>query len=250
MPSRPLAVAGQQDQKRRSAPPEAVGRGSAEGSRDRLGCAMLRSELHDFLRGSAEPGVVITAQGHVDFLNPAAEHLFQISTAREAGLPCHKLIRSRDHTQAPFCRPNCPVLEQALHGPPVPVLDFEMEPVPGVWRWFSVSTHRIGSGLDGRCIHFLRDVDVCHRLRMAAETLLTEVTAVAIPPTASRLASLTQQERAILACLVRGSTTQSIATDLNISPVTVRNHVQHLLRKLDAHSRMEAVIRALREHLV
>ncbi|MBN8732036.1 MAG: response regulator transcription factor [Acidobacteria bacterium] len=150
----------------------------------------------------------------------------------------------------PFCRPNCPLLQQALYGPPVPTSDFDMEQAPGVWRWFSVSTHSIGSGLDRRCIHFLRDVDVCRRLRMAAEILLTEVAAAATSPPAPPLTSLTQQERAILGCLVRGSTTQNIAIDLNISPATVRNHVQHLLRKLDAHSRMEAVIRALREHLV
>lgn len=211
---------------------------------------MLRSELHDFLRGSAEPGVVITAEGSIDFLNPAAEQLFHLTTEQATGLPCHKLIRSRDQAQAVFCRPNCPVLHQALHGPPVPTVDFDMEQALGVWRWFSVSTHRIGSGLERRCIHFLRDVDVCRRLRMAAETLLTEVAAAATSPASPPLASLTQQERAILGCLVRGSTTQNIATDLNISPATVRNHVQHLLRKLDAHSRMEAVIRALREHLV
>lgn len=194
--------------------------------------------------------MLITAAGQVDFLNPAAEHLFQMTTARAAELPCHKLIRSRDQNQAPFCRPNCPVLEQALHGPPVPAVELELEPVPGVWRWFHLSTHPIGDRLDKFCIHFLRDVDRCHRLRIATQTLLTEFAEVATSRPATPPTTLTQQERAILACLVRGSTTQAIAADLNISPATVRNHVQHLLRKLDAHTRMEAVIRALREHLV
>jgi DNA-binding CsgD family transcriptional regulator len=211
---------------------------------------MWRSELHDFLRGSAEPGVVITAEEQIDFLNPAAEDLFQVTTEQATGLPCHKLIRSRDHTQAPFCRPNCLVLKQALHGPPVPPIDLEMEPVPGVSRWFNLSTHPFGGPLNRLCIHFLRDVDVCHRLRAAAESLVTEFAAMATSRPATPLTTLTQQERAILACLVRGSTTQAIAADLNISPATVRNHVQHLLRKLDAHTRMEVVIRALREHLV
>jgi DNA-binding CsgD family transcriptional regulator len=48
----------------------------------------------------------------------------------------------------------------------------------------------------------------------------------------------------ILRLLARGATTTTIAQQLHVSRTTVNNHVQHILRKLDAHSRLEAIRRA------
>jgi len=39
------------------------------------------------------------------------------------------------------------------------------------------------------------------------------------------------------------ATLESIATRLGVSYATVRNHVQHILAKLDAHSMLEAIAR-------
>jgi DNA-binding CsgD family transcriptional regulator len=52
---------------------------------------------------------------------------------------------------------------------------------------------------------------------------------------------LTARERQVLNHLSDGHTTREIATLLSISVPTVRNHVEHILRKLHAHSRLEAV---------
>lgn len=57
---------------------------------------------------------------------------------------------------------------------------------------------------------------------------------------------LTRREREVLGCLADGSTTVEIARSLDISPVTVRNHIQRILGKLDAHSRLEAVSMGIR----
>jgi DNA-binding CsgD family transcriptional regulator len=37
---------------------------------------------------------------------------------------------------------------------------------------------------------------------------------------------------------------------LNISPVTVRNHIRHIEVKLDVHSKLEAVVYAYRHNLI
>jgi DNA-binding CsgD family transcriptional regulator len=52
---------------------------------------------------------------------------------------------------------------------------------------------------------------------------------------------LTSREREVLRMIARGSTTSAIADRLCISHTTVRNHIQHILAKLGAHSRLEAV---------
>lgn len=54
------------------------------------------------------------------------------------------------------------------------------------------------------------------------------------------LALLTDRERDVLAGLGQGRGRSDIARDLGLSPHTVRTHVQHLLRKLQLHSQMEA----------
>jgi DNA-binding CsgD family transcriptional regulator len=52
---------------------------------------------------------------------------------------------------------------------------------------------------------------------------------------------LTSREREVLHLIAGGLTTSAVAGRLCISHVTVRNHIQHILAKLGAHSRLEAV---------
>jgi len=58
---------------------------------------------------------------------------------------------------------------------------------------------------------------------------------------AEQLVALTPREREVLALLVDGLDDERMADRLVISPETVRTHVQRILRKLDVHSRLEAV---------
>ena len=63
-------------------------------------------------------------------------------------------------------------------------------------------------------------------------------------------ADLTSREREIVGLLADGMGNEAIATRLALSPHTVRNHVQSVLGKLDAHSQLEAVAIAVRERIV
>src|SRR5262249_61667157 len=58
------------------------------------------------------------------------------------------------------------------------------------------------------------------------------------------LASLTSREQEILALMIRGADNMAIAEALHISYATVRTHVRSILRKLDAHSQLDAVAKA------
>jgi two-component system, NarL family, nitrate/nitrite response regulator NarL len=81
------------------------------------------------------------------------------------------------------------------------------------------------------------------------------------PPTPARLAAsrrqqssentmierlLTQREREILDRLVRGERTTMIAAEMGISINTARTHIQNVMTKLGAHSRLEVVAVAIR----
>jgi DNA-binding NarL/FixJ family response regulator len=66
---------------------------------------------------------------------------------------------------------------------------------------------------------------------------------------ASVIDQLTLREREVLRLLAEGLGTQEIADQLFVSSTTARNHVQHILNKLDCHSRLEAVALALRNNI-
>ena len=61
---------------------------------------------------------------------------------------------------------------------------------------------------------------------------------------------LTAREREILGLIAEGLTNGAIAKRLFISVNTVRNHVQNILAKLDAHSKLEALSVAIRDGLI
>jgi DNA-binding NarL/FixJ family response regulator len=66
----------------------------------------------------------------------------------------------------------------------------------------------------------------------------------------SPTSELTDREHEVLLLMASGATNQVIATDLFLSLHTVRNHVQNVLRKLDAHSKLEAVAIAVRNGVI
>jgi two-component system NarL family response regulator len=89
---------------------------------------------------------------------------------------------------------------------------------------------------------------------MAAK-LLTEFAALARreeeePPQQVPAPRLTEREIEVLRLVARGMNNRDIAKELFISENTVKNHVRNILEKLQIHSRMEAVMVAVREKLI
>jgi two-component system response regulator DevR len=63
-------------------------------------------------------------------------------------------------------------------------------------------------------------------------------------------ADLTPREVEVLKLLADGVSNQQIAEKLVLSMHTVRNHVQNVITKLGAHSKLEAVATAVREGII
>jgi two-component system NarL family response regulator len=61
---------------------------------------------------------------------------------------------------------------------------------------------------------------------------------------------LTERELEVLKLVAQGMSNREIAGELFISENTVKNHVRNILEKLHLHSRMEAVVYAVREKLL
>ena len=65
-----------------------------------------------------------------------------------------------------------------------------------------------------------------------------------------REALLTNREREILQLLADGMSNGDVAKKLFISQETVKSHVRHILAKLEADTRTQAVAIALREAII
>jgi len=129
----------------------------------------------------------------------------------------------------------------------------EVETVKGR-QWCNVSVLAAEENHSTRpiAIHVVRPVDIRKRLENLVRDFIVNNTSVspesAFTMISSRTpvqaAELSPRELEILRLLAQGESSKAVAARLHISSTTVNNHVQHLLRKLNAHNRLEAIRRA------
>ena len=110
----------------------------------------------------------------------------------------------------------------------------------------------LSAGADGYLLKNAEPEELCRAIRHVAAgyaALSPELTAriiqrarVAPQETRPRLSA---REREVLVELARGATTADIARRLIISESTVKTHVRHIMEKLDAANRTEAVARSV-----
>ncbi|HVL06643.1 MAG TPA: response regulator transcription factor [Acidimicrobiales bacterium] len=117
------------------------------------------------------------------------------------------------------------------------------------------------AAIDAGCSGFLTKdraaAEVVHAVRAAAvgEALISPALLARLLPKLNRTQrtlgeDLSEREREILGFLARGMTNKVIAAELFLSVNTIRNHVQSVLAKLGAHSKLEAVSTAVREGII
>ncbi|MBI4401131.1 MAG: response regulator transcription factor [Nitrospirae bacterium] len=121
--------------------------------------------------------------------------------------------------------------------------------------WLNVSSLPVPSKKKGRFLaaHLFRDITKQAKVRQLVDELHTALSCVASPgpdphadqpPEIPTALPLSEREREVLRLLALGKNTKSIADALCISPATVRNHIQHILEKLGAHNRLQALATA------
>lgn len=99
------------------------------------------------------------------------------------------------------------------------------------------------------------EVATAVRLAAEGEAVVSPDMLVLLLPRLSRTrrglgSDLTARELEVLQLLSEGASKDEIGNRLFVSPNTVRNHIQSILSKLGAHSRLEAVAVAVREGLI
>lgn len=82
------------------------------------------------------------------------------------------------------------------------------------------------------------------------KTFIEEAQAAGGEDASSRPAPLSKREREILQKVADGATTRQVASELGISPHTVKTHLERIFEKLGANDRAQAVAIAIRTGIV
>lgn len=85
---------------------------------------------------------------------------------------------------------------------------------------------------------------------LAPEVTRQVLRAVNLDASRAQDSGLTSREMEVLQRLAQGKTTAQISSDLFISDNTVKTHVRHILEKLEASNRAEAVSKAMQLSLI
>ncbi len=214
---------------------------------------MRKRDVKKLVESTADPAFAVNGMHVIEFWNQAAESFFGVELANAVGKSCSSIIQGYDEC-GQFCTQDCSIVDAASRHQGVRNFDLQVSTVNGM-KWCSVSILQAEeeTSIAPYSIHILRPSDVSKRLEVLVrdfvinETTLPaanvrELTTAARTPTREIL--LTERELEVLKLLAKGKTTKTIADDLFISRTTVNNHVQHILKKLNAHSRLEAIRRA------
>jgi len=214
---------------------------------------MHLAQIRELVNSTADPAYAVDAVGAIIALNPEAAALFGLKPEQTNGLRCWELSKGAD-ARGPFCSAQCAVRGAAQRRRRLRNFDLLVNS-KACARWYNVSilALRENASASPCAVHILRDVDIRKQLEDLMRVFVIRSTGLPRDEAAKLLATtraparavnLTRQELAILRLLAKGSGTRAIAQQLHISPVTVNNHIQHILTKLDVHTRLAAIRRA------
>jgi PAS domain S-box-containing protein len=218
--------------------------------------SMDGSTLDQSLARAGDGVCVVDTEGRILLWNRAAERILGY-TAREAGgRPCCEVFLGRDDNGNRLCYQSCHVMTLVKMNEPVQHFEMRTETKAGQKVWLDVSVLSLGSArTNGSAttngslvVHLFRDVTATKELVTLIHERLSAATSPAQPLEAA--AALTRRELEVLRMVATGLNTKAIAERLHVSPATIRNHVQNILGKLGAHSRLEAVAHATRHRLL
>lgn len=215
----------------------------------------------DALDRIARSGEAVFAMDSADRIilwNRKCEELLGRPAKSVLGKLCHDVLNGRDPNGNIYCYRNCPVAHQARQQRPHDVVqDFQLavETGKGDRKWINVSLFAIPSYHPAlsTVVHVLREGkskpsdlerDLRQKSAPIAEPLWPITTKEGQP------IELSKREKETLRCMAKGLSTSEIAKKLFIAPVTVRNHVQNILQKLDVHTKLAAVVFAYRHNLI
>jgi DNA-binding CsgD family transcriptional regulator len=215
---------------------------------------------HHIVERASGPAIATDADNRIVAWNQAARRLFGWSDKQGslAGKLLHELLSISDTFGNPYKSDGQPFWELATRGEPVSNFELRIRQTDGTTARISVSAIVVlGPGEpEYAVVYLMRPIYRRRRADEAIERILSMS-----PDELRRVGGgtgdgerleqqLTRREVQVLRLLAHGNSNEEIAHTLNMSVHTVRSHVQHVLKKLSVHSKLEAVTKAFEQRLL
>jgi len=217
---------------------------------------MPAKQIAKLVEGTADAAFAIDASGLISAWNNAAEQLFGLSSAEAVGRACHEVVQGTDEGGI-VCSELCVRAVETNY--PVTNFDVRVQAKIGM-QWSNIAILIVTEPRSGarHAVHIVCRVEKRKRLERLIGNFITNEIELERERGADRSSTvsglsnlrLSVREKEVLRWLASSATTDAIAEQLCISRSTVRNHIKHILSKLEAHTRTEAVNRAQREGLI
>jgi len=215
------------------------------------------ANIADLLFHAVDGVFAVDAKQKIIFWNTGCAQLFGIPPSEALGRLCCEIVRGKNPTGRPNCAGKCCVTRLSL-GENIPgTFPLRVCKTDGSELRLSVNIVLVPSRCKKRwtCVHLLHRGEAVDTLDVLEYGSLQNP---AKPPESHNhyptfnqvLSSLTTREQEILQLLTEGLAVIVISQLLNISRVTVRNHLQHIQAKLGVHSQVATVAYAYRHKLV
>jgi len=184
---------------------------------------------------TSEAAFAVNRNGQIVSWNKAAESTFGYSKTQAIGRRCWELLRGRDLFGNIFCCDGCAIRTAAFCNETVHRFQVDLLTAARKRIRLTIVSLMLLAGPDTELL-----VHLCFPESGAAR--ISATSHISDPPSRNEQNNiLTARETEVLRLLHNGNTVAEIATVLNISVYTVRNHTQHVLLKLKVHSQLEAV---------
>jgi len=217
-------------------------------------------EITKLISGTADGMFVIDPNGKILAWNASASKILGYSAEEVIGKPCYEIISGLDPSGNFFCFSKCAVMTMAKEDHLIQNYDTQVTTKENRKIWLNTSILLVQGKTESRplIVHLFRHIASPNKVKNtvveAASTpnrrksfLLPEET----PSSPGSLVShsvkrpvLSHREIEVLVLVSRCLVAKEIASELKISTDTARSHIQHILKKLNAHSKLEAVMTA------
>ena len=199
----------------------------------------------------------MSADQRIVFWNGAAERILGYTSEEVMGRRCYEVVAGLSPGGlAPECLGGCPSMRYLRAGlVPAPV-KLRLLCSSGERKWITVTPMVVAGILRDAplLIHLFEDAageEATPAVDAQREALPGGRTIVAPglpgpPSTPAETQVLSRRELEVLRLMAQGWDTQRIADELGISRHTVRNHIRNLRQRLNASTKLDAVVKGLR----
>lgn len=211
---------------------------SINSARQSLPCAHLLVEtvkLRTTNYETSNAAFAIDQSGVIVLWNSAAEKTFGFPATAALGQSCWKLLAGKDVYGNHYCNKHCSVRKMAFRHKPANTFEASYKTAAGKRKQFTINSVTVfANNGDEMLLHICHpEIDITDNNYNSLETnnLVN-----------CHKGTLTPREIETLALLADGLNTNEIASTLDISVSTARNHIHHVLHKLHVHTRLDAVL--------